>query len=71
MENLSSGQTLLFLTVLLVITLLILYVIIKAAVKDGMKETHQLLRNIGNLKIQELKKDGFTDQEIHNIITPK
>lgn len=63
--------TLIFVLIGYVVGLFILYAVIKAAVKDAMKDTHQLLRNIGNLKIQELKKDGFTDQEIHNIITPK
>jgi hypothetical protein len=67
MENLSLGALLLFSIVMLAITLTILYLIIKAAIKDGTKDIYLLLRRIGNIKLEELKKQGFTSEEIKEI----
>lgn len=68
MENLSSTQFLLFALVLTVISMIIFYVIIKAAVKEGTKETHQTLRTIAFLKMEEMRRAGYSNEELQTLI---
>ena len=51
-----------------VISLVILYFIIKGAARAGNSEVERLLRIIINMKSEEMKKQGFTNDEISSII---
>lgn len=46
------------------VSLIILYYIIKDAVRSGTKEMRQQLALQNNLKMQEMKKSGHTDDEL-------
>lgn len=56
------------LSVSLLMSLLISYFIIKSAVSEANKELLRIMKMLVNLKAEEMKKNGASDDEISSII---
>lgn len=47
---------------------LIMYFVIKASVMAATERIYKIIRNIGNMKVEELSRAGLTDIEIRTAI---
>ena len=64
----DSDSLPIFFVIAAIINLIIFYFIIKAGVRSGSSEVERALHIMINMKAEEMKKQGFTDEDIATII---
>lgn len=66
--QISNSQYIAYSILGLFIFCLVLYFIIRGAVKDGTNDLKQQLRLLNNFKLEEMRKKGYNEEELKAII---